>query len=103
LSLVTEIVICCLFSVWEDFEFGSKSLITLGLARDDTIRKNSRRKNIISFRDDVATSGLKCFVLLIIISQHFYDLIYLSLHQNGISIYHHLQIMITAVGYYANN
>jgi len=37
------------------------------LARDDTIRKNKSRKNMISFRDEVLTSGLKCFFLFIII------------------------------------
>jgi len=41
------------------------------LARVETIRKNRSRKNIISFRDEVLTSGLNCLFLLIFISESF--------------------------------
>jgi hypothetical protein len=39
------------------FAWGSITLITLGLARVLAIRKNSNRKNMISFSDDDSTSA----------------------------------------------
>jgi hypothetical protein len=39
------------------FDFGSVILITLGLAKVEIIRKNSSKKNIISLKDEVATSA----------------------------------------------
>jgi hypothetical protein len=47
------------------FALGNRTLITLGLAKVETIRKKSRRKNMMSFREDVATSGVNCFDRLI--------------------------------------
>jgi len=55
----------------KDFEFGRRTLITFGLARVETMRKNRSRKNIISFSDEVLTSGLNCLFLLIFISESF--------------------------------
>jgi hypothetical protein len=58
-SLVTVSVIYCLFSVCEACDLGNNTLITFGLPSVDTIRKNNKRKNMISFSEEVLTSGLK--------------------------------------------
>jgi hypothetical protein len=71
LSAVTDIVTCCLFNSCAAFEEGNISLITLGLLKVETIRKNKRRKNIMSFSEEVLTSGLKCLFLLIFMSDCF--------------------------------
>src|SRR4051812_5855834 len=61
-------VICCLSMVELELEFGSVSFSTLGLARVETMRKNSRRKNMMSFNDSVLTSAASLCLRLIFMS-----------------------------------
>ena len=88
---------------WADFEVGKSTFITFGLANVETIRKNNSKKNIISFNEEVETSGLKCLFLLIFILKCFKELNKGFLKPDGISIDLHLKIMISCISKNSNN
>src|SRR5690349_291143 len=59
----------CFVTVCCARDFGNKTLITLGFATVETIRKNNNKKNIMSFNDDVATSASNLLLFLSFILQ----------------------------------
>src|ERR1035437_9852170 len=65
-SLSTVITTVC-FDLVSLLALGLETLITLGLASVDTIRKNNNRMNKISFNAPVCTSGCRLNLLLIFI------------------------------------
>jgi len=61
----------CLVTVCSEFEaLGKSSLITEGFTIVEMIRKNSKRKNIISFNEAVYTSEVRDFFLSIFICNY---------------------------------
>jgi peroxiredoxin family protein len=57
LSSVTDKLMYCLLVFSLALAFGNVILITFGFAKVDIIRKNNNKKNIISLKDEVATSA----------------------------------------------
>jgi cell surface protein SprA len=56
-SSVTERLINCLFVFSLFFDFGKVILITFGFAKVEIIKKNNKRKNMMSLKEEVATSA----------------------------------------------
>jgi hypothetical protein len=54
---VTDNVMSCLFVFSLVFDLGKVIRITFGLANVDIIKKNKSKKNMISLKDEVATSA----------------------------------------------